>query len=663
MAGAKSLDEELPKRDKNHVLEDISESRLTSALQETSLFVAQGSERKDYGTDLQLEVIDNGLATNVRVHVQLKSTRARLNADGSVSRKVARANLNYLLVHPNSIYVCLHVPTDTLFVRYADEVHSEHQRDRPTRGTGKHLTVRLRQRFDEAFQKELHARALAASRAARDERLAWQSTPPEKLAARVTGHVPSIEVPHDPEAALAVLERLSDEGQDEAISLAFEKFGAALGGVPGSMDRAYMAEINLALGSHGFSGPRVEAGIAALSDSVTQGRLREDSGLYCIGNGWNALGRYDQARASYERAMELLLANGNRQVAAMCCANLGSVLAALGETAMSHASYERALELDPDLGEAHLALALRHLRHGDDPQLAIHHLDLVMTHSGSSVDIASVQGWRLQALFRSGDARAAFREIQSLVGQADRYPWIWPWCARQVGEFGRTLTGSEGDAARFWKGYLREGRNGQRENAEREYLWCLSRAHVADESAASFEEFARLAATVAGRDGEEERALIWDKVGHWAEDEGRREEAEAAFRKAYELEPESYGYCLGSALLSLERYDEALPILTLEAEELQPNARSWMKLAKARKGVGDIEGSVVAYGKAIEKDPDCVEAWFERGGVLWNSGDWIRGLTAWKEALSRFPEHDLAKKLREGLPQFFARDAPESAEE
>lgn len=522
MAGTNSLDEDLPKRDENHALEDLSESRLTSALQETGLFVTQGSERKDYGTDLQLEAIDDGRATNVRVHVQLKSTRAKLNADGSVSRQVARANVNYLLAHPNSLYVCLHVPTDTLLVRYADEVHGEHQHGRAARRAGKDLTVRLRQRFDDAFQRTLHARALAATRAARDERLAWQSTPPERLVARITEHVPNIEVPHGPEAALALLERLYDDGQDEAVSRTFEKFSAALAGIPGGMDRAHMAEINMALGGRAFSRPRVEAGIAALSNSVSQGWLQEDSCHYCIGNGWNALGQHDRARASYERALELFIGNDNRRGAAMCCANLGSVHLALGDTAMARAFDERALELDPDLGEAHLGLALLHLRHGEYVQRALEHLDLVTRRKDSLIDIASVQGWRLQALFRTGDARSAFREIQNLLGQADRHPWIWPWCARQVAAFGRTLLGSERDAARFWKVYLQERRNGRREDAEREYLLCLWNLHVAGDSSVSFDEFSILAARVAERGSDLAPALIWDHVGHWAQDEGKQ---------------------------------------------------------------------------------------------------------------------------------------------
>jgi hypothetical protein len=66
-------------------------------LSESRVFIPQGSDRHDYGTDYQIEVTDQGQATNVRVHVQLKATERPLNADGSVSVEVRRTNLNYLL--------------------------------------------------------------------------------------------------------------------------------------------------------------------------------------------------------------------------------------------------------------------------------------------------------------------------------------------------------------------------------------------------------------------------------------------------------------------------------------------------------------------------------------------------------------------------------------
>jgi hypothetical protein len=68
-------------------------------------FILQRADRKDYGTDCEVEVVEQGQATNVWVHVQLKGTERVLNADGSLSIEVSRSNLNYLPMDLHSFYV------------------------------------------------------------------------------------------------------------------------------------------------------------------------------------------------------------------------------------------------------------------------------------------------------------------------------------------------------------------------------------------------------------------------------------------------------------------------------------------------------------------------------------------------------------------------------
>lgn len=65
----------------------------------------------------------------------------------------------------------------------------------------------------------------------------------------------------------------------------------------------------------------------------------------------------------------------------------------------------------------------------------------------------------------------------------------------------------------------------------------------------------------------EDRAFLWDRIGHWAQDEDEWEDAEMYFRKAYEMAGGEYGYCLGVALNHLGRFKESLPILIEQAEK------------------------------------------------------------------------------------------------
>jgi tetratricopeptide (TPR) repeat protein len=154
----------------------------------------------------------------------------------------------------------------------------------------------------------------------------------------------------------------------------------------------------------------------------------------------------------------------------------------------------------------------------------------------------------------------------------------------------------------------------------------------------------------------DESAFLWDRLGHWAQDEGDWAETERCFRKAYDLAGGHYGYCLGTALNFLGRFEESLPILREQAERIQPDAMSWFQLGAAYGDLGQSAQAIDAYEKAHALDPDYDLAMFNLGGVYWNSGEKIEALRVWKAAIDRFPDHALAVKLRLDMPAFFSPD-------
>lgn len=70
--------DELPRRDRNHEIEDKAIAAFQMRINESNAFFLQITDRKDYGTDCQIEVKADGRATNARVHVQLKGTERAL---------------------------------------------------------------------------------------------------------------------------------------------------------------------------------------------------------------------------------------------------------------------------------------------------------------------------------------------------------------------------------------------------------------------------------------------------------------------------------------------------------------------------------------------------------------------------------------------------------
>ena len=149
---------------------------------------------------------------------------------------------------------------------------------------------------------------------------------------------------------------------------------------------------------------------------------------------------------------------------------------------------------------------------------------------------------------------------------------------------------------------------------------------------------------------------MWDRLGHWAQDEADWAEAEFCFRKAYDLAGGHYGYCLGTALNFLGRFEESLPILREQAERIQPDAMSWFQLGAAYGDLGQSSQAIDAYEKALALDPDYDLAMFNLGGVHWNRGEKIEALAIWTTAIDRFPDHELTAKLRREMPVFFPPD-------
>ena len=639
--------DDLPKRDSSHRIESQSKIAFRAAISECEEFVIQ-SDECDYGTDFVIESMDAGEMTNVRVHVQLKGTNCEARADGSVAVSVARTNVNYLFMQPGSIFVCYHTPTARLLVRRVDDVVREYEH----RGNDWHdqqtVTVRFKETFDHSFQQSLKEYVVASAKGERDRRRNLMVHPPETLCMLREEGAIDLPVPADPEQAKRVLVDLYERGHDRTISRSFDKFRAVLGSSDETFLLVYMAEINLGINGTECDRTRIREGIDALLNAINCGQHSPGSLLYCVGNGWLALKQYKKARGAYNSALCLL--DGSADVAAQCCKNLGTALEKLNYPDAARSLYERALELDPNLAEVHFALGLWHYRHRNaDLDRALEHLDAIVWPKGSAGTMSPVQGWRAEILFEQRRIEEAIREVRTLLDAAPRLAWVWSWCARLVATHGRSSVEAAQFSVSFWNMYLKDFTDDL--PAQKEMLLCVYYLHDSGECTGwGYERFRRTVETVVG-DGDPDAAFLWDRVGHWAQAAGDWIEAETCYRRAFALSPNEYGYCLGTALNFLQRYEEAVAVLLPQATEHQPDAMSWFQLAIAREGIGDVHGCIDAYERALALDEGYDRAWFNLGGIYWNSGNRTVAVSTWREAIRRFPKHPLSLKLRKDLPQ------------
>ena len=169
--------DDLPKRPDSHDIASRAVMVFAKAITDHPYFVIQSEDREDYGTDVTIEARCADSMTNLKAYVQVKGSTATPNADGSVSVAVTRSNLNYLLAQPHSAYVCYHVPTEALLVRYAEDVFVEYEHRNEGWTEQNEITVRFREPFNQECQRQLNGLILASGSTSRSMRLTSAVTP------------------------------------------------------------------------------------------------------------------------------------------------------------------------------------------------------------------------------------------------------------------------------------------------------------------------------------------------------------------------------------------------------------------------------------------------------------------------------------------------------
>ena len=628
----------LPCRDRNHEIEDAALAAFQKRLVESGCFILQASDRKDYGTDCQVEVVAGGQATNVRVHVQLKGTERALNADGSISVPVERINLNYMLVQAYSFYACYHLPTDSLRICLANSVLRQYEHDGRVWTEQQSVTVSLREEMTLDRLCQIAELAWSGAKSSRDRRITQTSASDADLSRTILESVPEVYVPEDPRRAAELLQQLYDKNADDVISASFDRFATVLGSDHDLMGTAYMSEINLGMAGRSQHPKRLENAIGFFQSRLSAGRHVVGSLYYNIGNAFSAIPNDEKAKAAYEAALTDSTLLAVTDLAAQVHKNLGTSFEKLGDHDAAVGHYREALRLNPNLPEAHNAMGNHCVRVGCYKD-ALNHFDQVVFVDRNQGRATAVSGWRANVLFNLEDGRAAFREINALVGRADHERWIWPWCARLVGSFGRTTLENAIQARTFWQRYVQA----RPDHSQGWWELLMSAFYLRGQGydlgmtyAAFKEEFELQIANVEEGDA----ALPWDRLGHWAQQDENWTEAERCFREAYDLEGGDFGFCLGCALNHLDRYEESLPLLLEQAQLIQPDAMSWFHVAVAYIGLGRFAEAIDAYERTLALDRNHAPAMFNLGGTYWNLGDLEKALEVWSQACEQFPEDE-----------------------
>ena len=150
--------EPLPQSDENSILQTESFKAFNNALP-SSRFILRQEPPPDGGIDWWVELRIDGRFTGMRAHVQVKGcTKAKPNADGSISFSANVSNLGYLLNGPSPLYVLYVAQTGELrYVWVRDEARRINA-TKPNWMRQQTVTLRFVAKLDEHGLEDIHER-------------------------------------------------------------------------------------------------------------------------------------------------------------------------------------------------------------------------------------------------------------------------------------------------------------------------------------------------------------------------------------------------------------------------------------------------------------------------------------------------------------------------
>ncbi len=444
-------------------------------------------------------------------------------------------------------------------------------------------------------------------------------------------------LPADPTAALAFLEDAFSRQDDLAIHAVAEECEQRFGSEARILEVIYATEVDLALRSSQANSQRVKRAIQFWEDQHPESVEARALLKYNQGNALHALGLLGEARKAFDDSRRLYPRR------AETWKNLGNVLFDLDRKEEAYECFDTAIELNPELAEGLQSLGVIAMQAGNYSK-AIALLERAPTEGLGPDRTSHLSYWRALAYAEAGRMDEAIGSVDTCIRLTPEEDWAWRVGARvhalarfhssdyipRTVAFFRRLVSAMPYSADGWA----------------ELGFSLSAAHrVAPENDSNPEEIVE-AFNRAIDLGFEDDGLVLDRLAHLYETLGAREEAERFFRQAASKSPDPFGLCLGSFLLKVERFSEALPYL-LEMSETRPeDSTIWNRLGLCYSGLDRFDESIEAYSWSITLDQSQANSWFNLGGIYRNEGKVSEARRVWTSSLELFPDHELAEQTR-----------------
>ena len=392
-----------------------------------------------------------------------------------------------------------------------------------------------------------------------------------------------------------------------------------------------MTESNLAMDGIIAPSERLEKSIEFWGRQEAKDRWKDYSLLYNKANALSTLKRYAEAVNNYQQSLAI---EDNQ---AMCWKNLGSAYFETNETELAIGCFEKALEYNPQLFEALFSLARVEMELENNPENALKYLNRISVSEISPNRLHSLHSWKAFAYLKQGNYPAGIANAENAINIDNCDRWAWGIAGELYSRMRREDKKWLNASINFWNKFVDKFHDDANAWAELGFTYWSCNEIKKDHSEDALNAFKKAIDLGYLDDG-----LVYDRIGHIYQDIDNWKEAEIYYKKAVVRSPEKFSYCYGVSLIFLGKYSEALPYVFDAATKFNTDAMSWFQVAVCHEKLGATEKAEEFYQKAIELGPQYTEAWFNLGGLHWNSQNFEKASIIWKEAISKFPDTKLA---------------------
>jgi len=443
----------------------------------------------------------------------------------------------------------------------------------------------------------------------------------------------------NPEMITKQLESLYQSHEDFKIHQLGEAYELKFKNFPEILNYIYMSETNLSMNGYKIKKSRLEKSIRFWEKKKLKSMWKGYSLKYNQGNAHLGLSDFKKAIYKYKKVLK------ERPDFAECWKNLGSAYLGLGDNLNAENSFQKALEYNPLLFEANYSMGTLLSENDKDLKMALSYFNRVLFTPLPSMQHASLLSWKAIIYLKLGNYAEGIACAEDAISLSPETKWAWATAGSLYALARRDNKKWSQHAMYFWERFVNKYPDESYSWAELGFIYLFYRNGAEHE----FSKRSIFAFKKAINLGFKDDGLVFDKIGHFYQAKGDWNEAEIYYRKASEISPNLFGYCLGVSLIFLNRHEEALPWVLSAAKNHQPDALSWFQVAVCHENLGNFDEMIESYEKAIDLDPNYPEPQFKLGEIYWNILDIPKATEIWSNAIKKFPNHPLSNKVKKLL--------------